>query len=60
MAGIAVLKWERSGWQMVDVAFCIVAGVVGGIVVGVVAGEDDCIGNDKVNEVGILNQSLTL
>ena len=60
VAGIAVLKWERSGWHMVDVALCIVAGIVGGIVVCVVAGEYDCIGNDEVNEVGISNQSLTL
>ena len=32
------------------------AGVVGGIVVSVVAGEDDGIENDEVNEVGISNQ----
>ena len=38
----------------------IVAGVEGGRVVSVVAGEDDGIGNGEVNEVSISNQSLTL
>ena len=33
---------------------------MGGIVVSVVAREDDGIGNDKVSEVGISNLSLTL
>ena len=36
------------------------AGVVGGTVISVVAGEDDGIGNGEVNEVGISNKSLTL
>ena len=43
------------GWHMPGIAVNVVAGIVGGIVVSLVAGENDGIGNGNVNKVGISN-----